>query len=167
MIAGQGVQEVLKGSGKDIYTLRFETEQLAQEWRTGFELIAKVGGSLPLHCVCMLCSPATSARACCAAEDCGGKKIDAVAVVIASMRETLVAVDARGIGGMRHWWLYQTSEDCRWASPVVAHDLAVYWARAQRISCRRCRLATGCFKGSRCGASFALMVLKERARRCR
>ena len=45
LILGQGVQEVLKGSGKDMYTLRFETEQLAQEWRRGFELIAKVSGS--------------------------------------------------------------------------------------------------------------------------
>ncbi len=54
LIAGQGVQETLKGSGKHMYTLRFETEQLAQEWRRGFELIAKVSGSLQLQCLCIL-----------------------------------------------------------------------------------------------------------------
>ena len=51
MIIAQGVQEVLKGTGKDAYTLRFATEQQAQAWRKGFELIAKVGGILQLQCV--------------------------------------------------------------------------------------------------------------------
>jgi hypothetical protein len=36
------VEEVLKGAGKDSYTLRFATVQQAQEWRQAFELIAKV-----------------------------------------------------------------------------------------------------------------------------
>ena len=59
LILGQGVQEVLKGSGKDVYTLRFETEQLAQEWRRGFELIAKVSGG-----TCS-CSSLAFSRLCC------------------------------------------------------------------------------------------------------
>lgn len=37
----QGVQEVLKNSGKEAYTLRFATEQQAQGWQKAFELIAK------------------------------------------------------------------------------------------------------------------------------
>jgi len=49
MTSAQGVQETLKGTGKDAYTLRFATEQLALEWHRGFELIAKVGGVMQLQ----------------------------------------------------------------------------------------------------------------------
>jgi hypothetical protein len=42
LTAAQGVHEVLKSAGKDVYTLRFATEQLAQDWCRAFELIAKV-----------------------------------------------------------------------------------------------------------------------------
>ncbi len=44
LTAAQGVHEVLKSAGKDVYTLRFATEQLAQDWSRAFELIAKVSG---------------------------------------------------------------------------------------------------------------------------
>jgi hypothetical protein len=46
------VQEVLKNSGKEAYTLRFATEQQAQGWQKAFELIAKVCSCVfncPLH----------------------------------------------------------------------------------------------------------------------
>ncbi len=46
--AAQGVHEVLKSAGKDVYTLRFATEQLAQDWSRAFELIAKVSGFVAL-----------------------------------------------------------------------------------------------------------------------
>ena len=36
----------MKGSGKDSYTLRFATDDKAQEWRRAFELIAKVSSAL-------------------------------------------------------------------------------------------------------------------------
>ena len=97
--------------------------------------MAALAAAVPWHS-----HASAAARACCAAEDRGGKEIEA-----ASRRD---CVDARGFGGIRHWWLYQTSEDRH--GRTLLHDLddfAFYWARAQRISCRRCRLATGCFTG--------------------
>ena len=36
----------MKGSGKDSYTLRFATDDKAQEWRRAFELMAKVSSAL-------------------------------------------------------------------------------------------------------------------------
>jgi hypothetical protein len=36
----------MKGSGKDSYTLRFASDDKAQEWRTAFELMAKVKNTL-------------------------------------------------------------------------------------------------------------------------
>jgi hypothetical protein len=48
LTAAQGVHEVLKSAGKDVYTLRFATEQLAQDWFRAFELIAKVSGFVAL-----------------------------------------------------------------------------------------------------------------------
>ncbi len=35
-----------KGAGKDNYTLRFATDDKAQEWRRAFELMAKVNSAL-------------------------------------------------------------------------------------------------------------------------
>lgn len=37
-----------KGAGKDNYTLRFATDDKAQEWRRAFELMAKVNSALVL-----------------------------------------------------------------------------------------------------------------------
>ena len=48
LTAAQGVHEVLKSAGKDVYTLRFATEQLAQDWCRAFELIAKVSDFVAL-----------------------------------------------------------------------------------------------------------------------
>jgi hypothetical protein len=41
----------MKGSGKDSYTLRFASDDKAQEWRRAFELMAKV----KTHCFCNSC----------------------------------------------------------------------------------------------------------------
>lgn len=37
---------MIKGTGKDSYTLRFATDDKAQEWRRAFELMAKVSSAL-------------------------------------------------------------------------------------------------------------------------
>jgi hypothetical protein len=42
------VQEILKNSGKEAYTLRFATEQQAQGWQKAFELIAKVSSCISI-----------------------------------------------------------------------------------------------------------------------